>query len=623
MTRLVLGVIGHVDHGKTALVRALTGMETDRLAEEQARGISIALGFAHLRIGADQVDFIDMPGHERFVRTMVSGATGIDAVLLVADAREGIMPQTREHIDIASLLGVRRAVIAVTRADLAEAAQVTATARAVAALAARAGLLAAAPVACSAVTGEGLAAVLAAITAELAHTAARPDEGAPWLPVDRAFSIAGHGTVVTGTLRGGTLATGDTVEIVPAGTPARIRALQVHGRNVAAAQPGWRVAVNLRGIEPSEVARGAALAAPGLLAPAAWLSVRMQAVADAPALPNSARLRLLFGTQDVGARLRLLDADTLEPGGVAFAQLHCDTPVSLPARARFVLRTASPPRTVAGGEVLDPQAGRERRRATGVLAWLDALAGAAPAGVIACELARAGAAGTSLARLARLSGLGAARTASVLADQGALLAKTGAAIGADGFAGVLTQLPRALAAHPDGVARAALAGLLPATPAALLDEAANRLLAAGTLARDGALLRVPRPDQDARRTRDLAAQAARLAIALRTAGLSPPDQATLAPDLATRRLLDQLVRAGIVVRAPDRVQKREILFHRDAIEQARRTLAPLLGGEGLLVGDIGAALGISRKFSVPLLEHLDSVHFTKRVAERRVLAEPR
>lgn len=623
MTRLVLGVIGHVDHGKTALVRALTGMETDRLAEEQARGISIALGFAHLRICADEVDFIDMPGHERFVRTMVSGATGIDAVLLVADAREGVMPQTREHIDIASLLGMRRAVIAVTRVDLAEGAQVAETARATAALAAGAGLQAGAPVACSAVTGEGLAEVLAAIAAELAHAEARPDDGAPWLPVDRAFSMAGHGTVVTGTLRGGPLASGDTVEIVPAGTPARIRAVQVHGRRVALAYPGCRIAVNLRGIEPSQVSRGAALAAPGLLTPGAWLSVRLRAVADAPALASSARVRLLFGTEEVGARLRLLDRDTLEPGATAFAQLHCDAPVSVPARARFVLRTASPLRTVAGGAVLDPQAGRERRHAPGVLARLGELAGATPAGIIASELTHAGTAGASLARVARLSGLGAVQAAAALANQGALVAKTGEAISQEAFADMLGRLTRALAAYPDGLARTALTGLLPGTPLALLDEAANRLLAAGTLARDGALLRVPRPDQDSSRAKDLTARAARLAITLREAGLTPPDPASLAPDVPTRRLLDQLVRAGIVIRAPDRVQKREILFHRDAIEQARRTLAPLLGGEGLLVGDIGAALGISRKFSVPLLEHLDSVHFTKRVAERRVLAGER
>ena len=623
MTHLILGVIGHVDHGKTALVRALTGMETDRLAEEQARGISIALGFAHLRLGEDEVDFIDMPGHERFVRTMVSGATGIDAVLLAVDAREGVMPQTSEHVDIAALLGVRRAVIAVTRADLADGARVAATARAAATLACRAGLAAGAPVVCSAATGDGLGALVDAIAAELPHALARPDEGAAWLPVDRAFSMAGHGTVVTGTLRGGTLAAGDTIAVMPGGQDVRIRGLQVHGRRVAGAQPGQRVAVNLRGIEPACVPRGAALARPATLAPAAWLSVRLQAADGAPPLPNGTSLRLLFGTRDVAARLRLLDTDALAPGAGAYAQLHCAEPVSLPARARFVLRGGAPVRAVAGGAVLDPQATRARRHMPAVLARLAALDGATPASIVSGELARAGAAGCRVADVARLAGVGAAQAAALLAGEGAVLTKGGEAIGRAAFEALIAKLPGAMAAHDAGVARTGLAALFPATPAGILDEAASRLLAAGTLMRDGAQLRVPRPEQDHRRARALADQAALIARALQEAGLSPPDAAWLAPDITARRLLDQLVRAGVVVRAPDRVLKRDILFHRDAIDQARRLLTALLTGEGLRTSEIGAALGISRKFSVPLLEHLDSVRFTRRVAERRVLAEPR
>ena len=623
MTRLLLGVIGHVDHGKTALVHALTGTHTDRLPEEKARGISIALGFAHLRVGADEIDFIDMPGHERFVRTMVSGATGIDAVLLAVDAREGVKPQTIEHLDIAALLGIGRSVIAITRTDLADATQIDATARQAAALALRAGLLAASPVACSAITGEGLPALQALLAAELAHAQPRPDDGAPWLPIDRVFSIAGHGTVVTGTLRGGALATGDTVEIVPAGRQARIRALQVHGRQVSSAQPGQRVAVGLRGTEPADAPRGAALAAPGALPASAWLSVQITAVASAPALPTGTSLRLLFGTEEVDARLRLLDADTLQPGAIAFAQLHCASAVSLPARARFVLRTASPPRTIAGGTVLDAQTTRARRHAPGALASLAARAGAPPAAIIAAELARAGPAGTTLAQLARLAGIGPAQAAAALANIQAVRARTGAAISQHAFDTLLADIARALAAHREGLPRIALANAFPTTQPAILEEAAARLLANGTVARDGANLRIPRPEHDAQRTRTLAAQAARIASTLQAAGLSPPDAAKLAPDLTTRRLLDQLIRSGIVVRAPDRVQKREILFHRDAIEQARRHLATLLTGNGLLVAEIGAALGISRKFSVPLLEHLDSIQFTRRVAERRVLAASR
>ena len=314
MRRLVLGVIGHVDHGKTSLVRALTGMETDRLPEEIKRGISITLGFAHARIGGGEVDFVDMPGHERFVRTMASGATGINAALLVVAANEGVMPQTREHVDIAGLLGVGQAVIAVTKADLVSPGELDATAREAAALVAAAGLAAAPPVPVSAVTGAGVEALKGAITA-VWEGASAPDElGFAYLPVDRAFSVAGYGTVVTGTLRRGKLLAGDEIEIVPAASPVRVRGLQVHGARVNEASPGQRVAVNLRGIEPAQVPRGTALATPGLLPASAWITVELRAVQEAPALATGARLVLLIGTEEVGARLRLLDRDALEPG---------------------------------------------------------------------------------------------------------------------------------------------------------------------------------------------------------------------------------------------------------------------------------------------------------------------
>jgi selenocysteine-specific elongation factor len=621
--RLVLGVAGHVDHGKTALVAALSGMQTDRLPEERARGISIVLGFAHLRLDGHEIDLIDMPGHERFVRVMVAGATGMDALLLVVDAREGVMPQTREHAEIAALLGVHRAILAVGRTDLATPAQAAAAGRAALALAAGCGLLADAAHPVSARTGAGLAALRAAIAAEARAARARADDGLAYLPVDRAFSRPGFGTVVTGTLRRGRLAAGDMVEIAPGGPAARIRGLQVHGAAVPTAAPGQRVAVNLRGVQAGQLARGAALATPGALPPSAWLSVRLRAVPGAPPLATTARLRALFGTQDIDARVRLLDRDVLAPGETALAQLHCAAPVSLPARERFILRSASPAATLAGGTVLDPETRRERRHTACVLARLAELADSDGAGIVAGEVRRAGVAGVALARLARVAGVSPAQAAGLLRADQALLAKEGVAMARPALAALAAVLPRILAPHPDGLARETLGGLLPKAGRAVLDEALAGLLAAGAIVREGAQLRVPCLAQDGcyadRARRTLAA----LEDALRQAGLCPPDLDVLAPDLARRRLVDRLVRQGAVVRAPDRVQKRDILFHRDAVAEARRRLATLLAGDGLPTGEIGAALGISRKFSVPLLEYLDSVRFTRRVAERRVLAEER
>ncbi len=619
MRRLVAGVIGHVDHGKTALTLALTGMNTDRLAEEQARGISIALGFAHLRVGDADIDLIDMPGHERFVRTMVAGAAGIGAVLLVVDAQRGIMPQTREHLDVAALLGVRRAIIAISRADLATLDETQATADDVAHLVTSSGLQAGPPIVCSARTLAGIEQLKAALAHEAAIAAPPPDDGAPCLPIDRAFSVAGHGTVVTGTLRGGRITAGETLELTQSGIPARIRTLQVHGARVASAEPGQRVAVNLRGLEPADAPRGALLAATGALTATRMISVHLRSVAGTP-LATGRTLRLLAGTDEVDARLRLLDCDVLEPGATAFAQLRTARPIALPARLHFVLRAISPPLTLAGGVVLDPATVRARRHAPGVIARLASLHAAAPDMIVRDELARTNLAGATIAQLARLAAVGPAQIAAALHGSGAIVARSHA-ISAAAFTRLQATLPTLLAAHPDGLPASALYALLPTCVPALVDEAAARLVAAGTLARQGALVRVPRHAHDAAQSQLAQRQAAQIAEHLRRAGLCPPDAQTLAPDHAARRLLDGLIRAGIVVRATDRVQKRDILFHRDAIESARRQLRPLLEASPLLVSEIGAALGISRKYSVPLLEHFDSVQFTRRVEERRTLAK--
>jgi len=627
MRRLVLGVIGHVDHGKTALVRSLTGMETDRLPEERKRGISIALGFAHAKIGGAEVDFVDMPGHERFVRTMVSGATGIAAALLVVAANEGVMPQTREHVDIAGLLGVRRAVIAVTKADLVPPEQAIAAAHEAMALAAGASLHAGDAVPVSALTGLGIEALRQAIAEALGATPEPEESGFAYLPVDRAFSMAGHGTVVTGTLRRGKLLAGDALEAVPANLPARVRGLQVHGARVAEARPGQRVAVNLRGIDPLQVRRGTALATPGLLPPSTWLSVELRAVADAPPLPTGARLLLLVGTQEAGARLRLLDREVLEPGAAALAQVQCAEPVAVPARERFILRTASPALTVGGGRVLDPETRRQRRHSAPVLARLRALAAATPEQVVAQEVQAAGAAGVPLDRLARLAGLAPARVVEALQAErpaAVVLGRDRIAVAQAAFEALLARLPQVLAgqqeAHPKGLARAQLATLVPPASPAVLEEAVAGLVAKGVLRQESGLVRVPQVAREADRAQQENASAARLAERVRQAGLSPPDAQEIAPDPASRRLLDRLVREGTLIRALDHVQKREILFHRDAVEAAQRRLTPLLAqAPGLLVREAGAALGISRKYSVPLLEHLDAVRFTRRIADRRVL----
>lgn len=622
---LLVGVIGHVDHGKTALVRALTGVETDRLKEERARGVSIVPGFALLASDRGEIDLVDLPGHERFVRAMISGATGMRAVLLAVDAHEGIKPQTVEHLEIARLIGVRRGVLALTKADLATPETVAARAAEIAAAAARAGIAAGPVIATSTVTGAGLPELSAALSGLLDETEPGRDDGFPYLPVDRVFSRPGFGTVVTGTLRRGPLAVGDTVEIAPGGRTAVVRGLQIHGRAVERAEPGRRTAVALRGIDLDEVARGQALSPPGLLAPSAWLDVAITAAAGADALAGGSACRLLFGTTEVEARLRLLDRDALEPGASTQAQLHLGQPVAVPAREPFVLRLDSPSVTVAGGRILDPASRRRRRHDPRVMADLAALAAGHAGEAITVRLGQLGAAGAPLIELARIAGIAPERARQILSEAGAR-AIGDRYIGAAAFAALRSGTLAALAHHhrdnpmDHGIALERLARAL-ALPETVTGAVLRDLAGAGAVAQAGALWR--RAEFDPARNESEAAR--RLEQVFRRAGLSPPDEAeAIGRDVRRREALTYLVGAGTVIRAVDRVQRRAVLFHREAVATAKTRLVeafPEAGTPemGFLAREAGATLGISRKFSIPLLEHLDATGFTRRAGDRRVI----
>lgn len=623
---LLVGVIGHVDHGKTALVRALTGVETDRLKEEQARGVSIVPGFALLSGEAGEIDLVDLPGHERFVRAMVSGATGMRAVLLAVDANEGIKPQTVEHLEIARLIGVRRGVLALTKADLATPETIQARSAEIAAAAARAGLEAGPVIATSTVSGIGVPALSAALLGLLADSNGGTDDGFPYLPVDRVFTRAGFGTVVTGTLRRGRLAVGDTVEIVPGGRHSVVRGLQIHGRPVEVAEPGRRTAVALRGVGLDEIARGQALSQPDLLVPTRWLDVAITAAASAEAaLPSGLACRLLFGTSEVEARLRLLDRQSLEPGDSAQAQLHLAEDVAVPAREPFVLRLDSPAATVAGGRILDPASRRRRRNDPRVTADLAAIAAGRPAEALTVRLGQAGARGAPLAELARLAGTTPERVRRLLTAAGAReIAEH--FVGAPAFAalragtmGTLAQFhrerPMDHGAALDQVARSL------ALPDAITAAVLRDLTGTGEVAQVGTLWR--RADFDPARNETETVR--RLEQSFRKAGLNPPDEAeVIGRDIRRRDALNYLTGSGTIIRAVDRVQRRAVLFHREAVASARSRLLDAFPGAadaetGFLAREAGAALGISRKFSIPLLEHLDATGFTRRAGDKRII----
>ncbi|NTU85820.1 MAG: selenocysteine-specific translation elongation factor, partial [Chloroflexales bacterium] len=385
----VIGTAGHVDHGKSTLVKALTGIDPDRWEEEQRREMTIDLGFAWLTLPSGRsVSMVDVPGHERFIKNMLAGVGGFDAALLVVAADESVMPQTAEHLAILDLLEVRHGVVALTKADLVDADWLELVREEVAARLLGTSLAGAPLVPVSARTGAGLDALRAALDAALDATPSRTAaRGAPRLPVDRSFTIGGFGTVVTGTLLDGPLRVGDELLVLPAGLQARVRGLQTHMHKADTALPGTRVAVNLAGVHHSEVRRGDVLAPPGTLRPTAMLDLRLRVLADAPApLAQNMALDLFTGASEVRCRVTLLDAERLDPGATGWAQLRLEGPIAVARGDRCILRVASPSRTVAGGTVVDAHPPRHRRFRAEVVAALETLARGEPGELLAQAL---------------------------------------------------------------------------------------------------------------------------------------------------------------------------------------------------------------------------------------------
>jgi len=363
MQRLVIGTAGHIDHGKTTLVKKLTGIETDRLKEEKQRGISIELGFAPFLLPSGQkAAIVDVPGHERFIRHMLAGAFGIDMVLFTIAADEGVMPQTREHGDILELLGVEKGVIVITKKDLVDEEWLMLVEDEINEYVAGTILKGAPIVAVSAVTGEGITELLETIERVASTITERTITGKARLPIDRVFTVAGFGTVVTGTLWSGQIKVGDTLELMPVQKMVKVRTLQVHNEKVTTALAGQRVAVNLQGVDVSEIKRGYLLTEPGFLIPSYRVDVRLRLLEGSRrSLHNWNRVRFHLGTDETLGRVVLLDRDELGPGEESFAQIVMEKPVVAFKGDLFVIRYYSPVDTIGGGTVIDPNAPKQKR----------------------------------------------------------------------------------------------------------------------------------------------------------------------------------------------------------------------------------------------------------------------
>ncbi len=427
----VIGTAGHVDHGKSALIEALTGTHPDRLREERERGLTIVLGFAWLTLpNGEEVGIVDVPGHRDFIENMLSGVGAIDAALFVVAADEGVMPQTREHLAILDLLKINGGVVALTKVDLIDDLEWLDLVESEVRETLRGTVLAEAPVVrVSARSGEGLSALISALQETLAEKPPRPDLGRPRLSADRVFTVAGFGTVVTGTLTDGHLAVGDEVVILPRGVQGRVRGLQTHKRKEQIAVPGSRTAVNISGVDVDQVNRGDVVAHPRTYQPTRRLDVQFHLLPQASqSLKHNQEMKLFLGAAEVMARLRLLGVDLLQPGETGWLQLELPHPVVAVRGDRFILRRPSPPETIGGGVVVDPHPGKRHKRFDErVLARLGALAQGAPEDVVLQAAASLGVATfAEIAATASLEAETVAQAVTQLVESGALTLLRGA-----------------------------------------------------------------------------------------------------------------------------------------------------------------------------------------------------
>ena len=626
---IVLGTAGHIDHGKTSLVRALTGIDTDRLPVEKARGITTELGFARLDLGTRRVAVVDVPGHERFVKSMVAGATGLDLVCLVIAADEGVMPQTREHLDICELLGVRRGLVVLTKRDLVDdewIAMVSAEVR----TAVAGTFLAEAPIlAVSTKTEVGLDELRTALATLVDELPPRTEAGVFRLPIDRIFTVKGFGTIVTGTILGGQISVGDEISVIPSGLSARVRGIEVHGAAVDRAVAGHRAAVNLGGVAVEDLARGDLAIHPGRVAPSHILDVELRYLATASG-PLGTRSKVLVhhGSAQVLATLALVGTTELAPGGTALAQLRIDasTPLGALPDDHFIVRgfvaNASHGTTIGGGRIIRVLAPKARK-GTEHAATVASLASARHDQRIALDVKTASHAGVGIGDLVRRLGLPAtvlAEPLSTLVGGGELLL-TGAGdhahyLHAIAVAEIEAKISALVGSSPEGMAREALRTQLPsALPSKAYDAILGGLEARGALATAGE--RVTRNATPAKGP-VLDANELALLAKLDAWGLEPvrPKEMHTAmgwPEPQTKTVLDRLVAAKLVARI-----KPDYFVHAGVVANLKTRLLEFLAGHPTIDAQQWKDLtGASRKFTIPLAEYFDAEKVTLRVGDLR------
>ncbi len=637
MKHIVMGTAGHVDHGKTALIKRLTGVDTDRLKEEKRRGITIELGFASLTLPDGRIlGVVDVPGHERFVRHMVAGAAGIDLVVMVIAADEGVMPQTREHLQICTLLGIKKGFVALTKIDMVDQEWLTLVREDVREFL-RGTFLDGVPVVpVSSLTGAGFPELVATIARVADDLEAAADVGLFRLPVDRVFTMKGFGTVVTGTLISGRVAIGEEVEVSPVGLRAKVRGLQVHNRAVESAEAGQRTAVNLQGVDRAVIARGYLLAAPGALIASQRLDCIYRHLAGSGRnLKNRTLVRFHTGTSEEMARIILLDRNELEPGGEGYSQIVLETPLAAVAGDRFVVRSSSPVTTIGGGTIVDPLPVKHKRSVEAVLEEFRILDGGDPASRVAVVMARSGIGGITESSLVVRTGIRRVELRRLL--EGMFSSRTAYLVDRDEarvlsgpvYADLLARISGELTAYhkrfplKEGLSREELRTTLGMGDGAgqkIFGMALRELEKRGELVAEKEHLRLA--GHQVQLEGEMEDLRGKLAAMYRESGLAPPTLKEVLERFPDRKkeiasLIRVMTQEGELVRISE-----DLNFHRDAVAGIREEYRKLLVRDGKATpASFRELTGLSRKFIIPLMEYFDMTKLTMRAGEHRILRE--
>jgi selenocysteine-specific elongation factor len=630
---IILGTAGHIDHGKTSLIKAVTGTDTDRLKEEKKRGITIELGFASLDLPSGQhLGIVDVPGHEKFVKNMVAGATGINIVAMVIAADEGVMPQTREHMEICTLLGVQHGLVVMTKTDLVDDEWLELALEDVKDFTRNTFLENAPIIPVSAATRAGLPNFIEALDDISRQIPDEVPSNLFRLAVDRVFSMKGFGTVITGTLISGSVAVGDPVEIYPRAVTTKVRGIQVHNQSVQQASAGMRTAINFQGLEKEAVMRGDVLSSPGALQPSYMVDLSFQYLAgNKKPLKNRTRVRFHTGTSEIMGNLILLEQDDLNPGDTTMAQVRLDSPVAIVKDDRFVVRSYSPVRTTGGGRVLNPIPPKHKRFRPDVIENLDVLVDGQPREIIAAQIRSAGYHGVTFAGLKIMTNLSDrlldSELQSLMSDKTVILTDKEQR----GFIHrkyiedlqqiALQNLKKYHSANPlkTGMPKEELKSKFPsAVDGKLFNLLLTQIVKEGHIAQEDKFVRLA--SHKISLAGDQADVRKKILAIYRDGGLQPPyfrevvRSLKLEPEQAKAVLL-LLIDEGMIVRTKD-----DLFFDAAAIAELKQRLVDFLDSHGEInTPQFKEMTGASRKYVIPLLEYFDSRNVTLRVGDARKL----